>query len=157
VPPAKSHHPQNPLLPLPGVAKVPANATCQLAAPYAWARGVNDRIASVISVIGRIVMSFVFRKFSNIYLRARGAVEFAFNDAGSSGLNMQHLDTFTVLCKRGHFHFYAALRQSVQYESEQSLVLSDPFRSNNARLFDLSASHEKSDRCAWVGCRPGHG
>jgi len=69
VPPAKSHHPQNPPLPLPGVTKVPANPTCQLAAPYAWTIGVNDRAATAISNMDRIGVSFEFRRFSNILLR----------------------------------------------------------------------------------------
>src|SRR5205807_10200675 len=60
------------------------------------------------------------------------------------------------LCKRGHLHFYATLGQPTQNIPEEPLVLSDLLRSDNTRVFDLSASHEQSDRGAWVGCCPSH-
>jgi hypothetical protein len=88
VPPAKSHHPQNPPLPLPGIAKVPENATCQLAAPYAWAKGVNDRAATVTSNIGRIAMSFKFRKFFKILFSLGSRFQSAFNNTGILGLKL---------------------------------------------------------------------
>jgi len=67
VPPAKAHHPQNPLLPPPGVMNVPEKAVCQFGCPYAWAAGANIGAARATNSTGRIAMSFGLRSFSNIF------------------------------------------------------------------------------------------
>src|SRR5690349_9151314 len=58
--------------------------------------------------------------------------------------------------QRSHFYFDAVLVEPIYYKLEEPFTLSDPFRRNNTSLSDLSASHEESDRRAWVCCCSSH-